>query len=507
MTETKTTPAKKKPAAARRRRKNDGVPVALVAMLLVITLFFGGLLGFVIANKTSDAVQALAAAKEQIAQLENTLTMMGFSEEKANPDAWVFDDTGTMDEMGDLSGAFSSDNSDILWSDNSLLAGMMELSGEPVVVAEFEGGELMSDEVIEPYNDMLATQAFGFFDTTASTGDTLSTVLETLVTDKICYAKAEQMGLTELTDADLAKITADAEADLAEQLMFYAAYVETEGMSEAEAAAAVETFLATEAGVTLEGLIETRKADYWTEKLYAEITKDVTVSDEELQAAYDSLLAEQKAQFTEYPLDYEFAIMSGMPIAYNLEGYRRVKHILLAFDDVAVAEQAMQLTDEIAALDPATELEKIGSLQEQLKALYTDLDAQAEAILGELNGGADFDALIEKYGMDEGMDYEPTKSLGYSVSAASTAQFSTDFVEASMILEEVGSVSTPVHSVAGVHIIKYVGDVTPGEVPMADIAEALTAELLIDKQDAHYVEQVAQWISEANVRYYPERLQ
>ena len=76
-----------------------------------------------------------------------------------------------------------------------------------------------------------------------------------------------------------------------------------------------------------------------------------------------------------------------------------------------------------------------------------------------------------------------------------------------MMLESVGQISTPIRSTSGVHIIKYIGDVPAGEVPLSDVRDALTSEVLAQKQDEYYSAQEAQWLSSANPHYYPERLQ
>ena len=199
--------------------------------------------------------------------------------------------------------------------------------------------------------------------------------------------------------------------------------------------------------------------------------------------------------------------MTGQPVVYNLEGYRRVKHILLTFDSSETASKVYDLTEQIAALNPETDLDKITELQTQLDALYADLETRAAAIEQELADGADFDELIAKYGQDEGMDYEPAKSQGYYISSDSAQQYSADFVEGCMMLESVGQISTPIRSTSGVHIIKYIGDVPAGEVPLSDVRDALTSEVLAQKQDEYYSAQEAQWLSSANPHYYPERLQ
>lgn len=497
--------ASQKTAPKKRRRRARGVPTALVAALLVIALFFGGFIGYVVANRTNSYRDQLAQAQTRVAELENMLTMMGFSEEGGSADEWVFDDSDVSDEFGDLSGQ-SGDNGDAFWGQSGLISGVIEDSGEPVVVAEFEGGSVLSSEVVDPYNDALAMEVFNGSDADSVSADVLKNVIQELVAEKVLYAHAEELGLTTLSDDDLAAIQEGAEAYYADQRLFYASSVDTAGMTDEQAAAAVDDYLASEVGITVEGLIEEEKESYWMQKLYDYVCQSVTVSDEAIQSAYDELLASQRELFTDSSEEYEYATMVGDPITYNLEGYRRIKHILLPFDSTETASQAYDLTVQIAQLDPENDMDQITQLQSQLDALYVDLDARAESILAELSAGADFDALVEQYGSDDAMMFEPTKTTGYYISANST-QWAGDFLEGCMMLEEPGQVSTPVHSVSGVHIIQYVADVTPGEVPLADVRDAIADYLLSDLQEEAYDAQVAAWIAEANAKYYPERLQ
>lgn len=509
MTMNQTAPeANEQPRVApkRRKRRPAGIPVALVALLLVIALFFGGLMGFVIANKANPYKTQLQEAQERISSLENTMTMMGFSEENANADAWVFDDSGDLDEFNDLGASFNSDNNEILWGDSDMLGEMLEDTANPVVVAEFNGGTLMSNEVVEPYNQALATQVFGFGNVEDVAGNVLDDVLQQLVGDKILYQHAEELGLTELNEADQAAIREAAEAYYEEQKQFYSLSVETNGMSKEEADKAVDAYLADELGVTLDGIILSQTGDYWVQKLYEYVGKDVAVTDEDVQAAYDELLAEQQSLFTQYPDEYEYALISDTPIAYNIDNYRRVKHILLSFENPDDYVQAATLTDAIAQLDPQTQMDEISELQSQLDALYADLDAKAESIIAEINNGADFDDLIQQYGQDEAMLQEPYRTTGYYVSANSI-RWAAEFIEGSMMLQEPGQVSIPVHTVNGVHIIQYVGDVEPGAVPLEDIRGDIEETVRSEKMQEVYEEQVSAWITEADPKYYPERLQ
>ena len=277
-------------------------------------------------------------------------------------------------------------------------------------------------------------------------------------------------------------------------------------MTQEEADAAVEAYMKDEVGITLEGLVEENTKDYWIQKLFAKVCENVTMTDTALQAAYDSLLASQKELFESSSEEYEYAALVGDPIAYNLPGYRRVRHILLAFDSTETESQATDLTEQIALLDPEKDAEQIAALQAQLDALYTDLDAKAQEILDQLAAGTSFDDLLEQYGQDEAMMFEPTKTTGYYISNNST-QWASEFVEGCMMLEEPGQVSTPIHTVSGVHLIQYVADVPAGEVPLSEIQDALSEQVLEDLQEAAYNDQIAQWIADADAKYYPERLQ
>ena len=69
-----------------------------------------------------------------------------------------------------------------------------------------------------------------------------------------------------------------------------------------------------------------------------------------------------------------------------------------------------------------------------------------------------------------------------------------------MMLENVGDVSVPVRSVGGVHIIKYVADVEPGDVPLEDVRESIESSVLATNKGKHYEEVVSQWVAEANAK-------
>ena len=82
----------------------------------------------------------------------------------------------------------------------------------------------------------------------------------------------------------------------------------------------------------------------------------------------------------------------------------------------------------------------------------------------------------------------------------------TEFVDASMALENVGDISEPFPTYAGVHIVQYAGDLEEGQVPLEDIRGQLMEQMLTSKQDTVYDETINQWITEANPQIHTERL-
>lgn len=478
----------------RRRRRKPGVPVMLTIVLIIIALLMGAMAGYVIARRTDTHVHALQAANDRVTELENTLTLIGYPVgDDVDPQQWLYDNTANDNALQDLTGEGWNDDVDALWSDETLLDATLPEDAEPVVVAEFEGGQLLSSEVIPEYNDRLTTLIFAGYDANEVAEETLNQVLQELAGDKIIAARAAQLGMTDLSEEDLAAIEQQAAESYEEQLSDYIAFI-GDGESREEAAQG----LAEESGVTLESIAEALKKDYWSKKFYDHIVSEVTVSDEEVQAHYDALLARQKETFTAYPDEFEYAHQTGELIVFRLEGYRAVRDILIPFEGED-ARTAASLTERVE-LGEADD-----GAREQLEALYAPLEAKAEKAQQKLADGASFADLMDEYGCDTALKAEPLRSEGFYVSDHSYLN-SVEYVEGSMMLEQPGQVSAPLRSVFGVHLVEYIGDVTPGAVPLDEVKHAVQADALKEKQAAYYDQQRQALLEAAQVKYYPERL-
>ncbi len=358
-------------------------------------------------------------------------------------------------------------------------------------------------------------------------------IVEALVRQAVLDAKAEEMGLSALDEETKADLAEQANADLETYIGYYSSYFAKEGASDEENREATVKGLA-DNGISADALLEDRIENYVSEQLHDAVTKDVTVSEDEVQAKYQSMIEDDKDSYAEDDAAYNSARSGGETIAWNPEGYRAVKHVLVKFDE----DQAKQYTelqsalsglnDELAALDDPKPTEEpaegeetgeaeeaaprtreeiqadIGEIGTSIEALYSQLMPKAQEVVDAFNGGADFDSLIDQYGEDPGMTREPTKTQGYAVSEKST-YWDPAFTEGAMSIAEVGQISQPVRGKNGVHIIYYLSDITPGEVPFEDIREDVAAAALEDKVTQTYDDQVAVWVEEAKPVYHLDR--
>lgn len=477
-----------------RRRRRQGVSVLAVIVLLILALLMGAFAGYFIARKTDPHIHALQDANDRITELENTLTLIGYPvDEDVDPARWAYDNTANDNALQDLSGAGWPDDEDDLWSDDSLLGATLPEDSDPVVVAEFQGGQLLSNEVIGEYNDQLTSQIFSGHSADEVAEETLNRVLKKLTGDKLIAQRATELGLTELSEADLTQIRQQAAANYETQLADYVAFSDDPGETRESAAKKLEA-----EGVTLESVVESLKQSWWSQKYFEHIVKDVTVTDDEIQACYDALLTAQREEFTAYPEDFEYAHANGELVVFRPEGYRAVRDILVSFS-AADADVVATLTEQIE-LGTADE-----NAREQIDAMYETLNDTVKEVQDKLNDGQPFESLMDAYGCSPALKDGQMRSEGYFITAGSFYN-SLEFVEGSMMLEQPGQVSAPLRSPYGLHLVQYVGDVTPGEVPLADVRDAVAAEALKQKQNEYYEQQRDALLEAAQVKYYPERL-
>lgn len=392
--------------------------------------------------------------------------------------------------------------------------------------------------------------------------------LEQLVESQVIQDKLEELGMEPLDEEKAAEVDAYANdmVDLYKMLIRFQNHPDLETVEEeaerlaseenpgepvatvtdAELDAMLNEELAA-VGYTHEYFAESQKVSVQQDMLREHTGKDVAVSDDEVKAEFDSLVATQKETYDATPTSYAYAEQNGLDLYYMPEGYRGVKNLLVMIDSAKQTEiNALQTelntanntltsgnaqleemkAEDTSALDAEAKAaydEQIAALEEQIasaqvtvdeaqakldaakEAAFAEILPTAEEALAKAQAGEDFDALIETYGEDTGMTVEPAKTRGYLV-CDGLSIYEQNFQDAAMALANVGDVSAElVQTNYGYHILQYTCDVESGAVEYTDeVKETIHADMLAAAQDAAYDAAVTQWVSAAKVETFPK---
>lgn len=400
------------------------------------------------------------------------------------------------------------------------------------VVATFNGGTVTKGEVMPSYESSKEYYDYlsSYYGYTFSTDGLLESVVDEIVQEKVLLAKAAELGLEQLSEEEEAAAVEEASDEYEETVQNYWSSFATDGLTDEEIRAEIDEYFAAN-DYTLEALEKDYREAAIIEKLQEYVYADVIVTPENLQDAYNEMVAEDEAAYAEDAYSYESATMDAdETIAWNPEGYRTVKHILLTFTeeqqaaldeiDTEIADLQTMIADQEDAAEAQTEEteesgdevqvltaddlqkmidEKTAEKEELLATYVVSMRARLDEIYSAIENGEDFDALIEEYNEDSGMNSEPVKTRGYYVSEASE-MWVASFRDGAMALENIGDVSDPVVTDFGVHIIRYNSDVPAGAVSYDELAEQIEESVTEEMHTAAYEECVEIWLQEANIQ-------
>ena len=405
------------------------------------------------------------------------------------------------------------------------------------VILSYDGKEYTKAEVLSEVNYQLQYNAYlnsmyGMsYDTTdaANIAQAQENAVAAMTKDLVLRAKMKEMKLEDqLTEEDLASIKETAQKNYDSGVESTKSLVEDETL-EGDALTEAAKEMMTKQGVTLETYEDSAKENKLLEMLRADIIKDVTVTDEEIQADFDSKVESAKTTYGEDAAAYADAANSST-IYYAPAGVRRVKQILIKFTDedqtaitdaksaVTTANSKVTAAQQVLDTEGITDEEKtqaeadLKAAQEELDAAnkkveeltdkaYTDIDEAADDVLKQLADGADWDTLMAEKTQDPGMQGDrDTAKTGYAVAEGMTS-FDSAFVTAAMGLKAIGDVSDKTRgSSNGYYIIKYVADQAEGPIALDQVKETLQSSLLTTAQNNKYNETVEQWIKDANIK-------
>ena len=296
-------------------------------------------------------------------------------------------------------------------------------------------------------------------------------------------------------------------------------------------------------GITRENVEKSEAENLMLEQLKAESIKDVTVTEEEIQADFDKKVEDAKAQYETDPNAYGSARNSGGTVYYAPAGYRLIKQVLVKFleedqnamqeaqtaanqaqtalttaqndktaNDNALAaedltdEAKAELTGKVEELDKAiadaqAALDEANQKLTELKdKAYANIKEKADDIVKRARDGENFDELMKQFNEDPG-----TPETGYAIREGFTS-FDTAFVTPAMALENVGDVADPSTGIYGYYIVQYAGDVEEGPVALDSVRQGIHDALLVAKQDETYTNLTREWVDASGIKTYLERV-
>ena len=306
------------------------------------------------------------------------------------------------------------------------------------------------------------------------------------------WADKEGYILTAEREAELAKEAEDAVAQAREYYsMMLSMYY---GLSGEELETTVNELM-TESGYTAEAYLDSARFNNLLDFVHEKATVDVNVTPEEVRAAFDAKVAEQKESFEQADA-YLSATQTGGTIYWTPEGVRTVQLIYVE-----------KPNEEDAKEEPAEDNEKVTNEEteesdaEVIKEETGPVGLEkAEAARAELISGTEFAEVAAKY--DE--SGAPAEQVAEGVRMmADTTVYAEEIVSAAMALSAPGDVSPVVETDGLFAVVRYLADVPAGATEYdAAMEESETASLLNERKQEAYTALVQNVIAGAEVEYH-----
>ena len=363
------------------------------------------------------------------------------------------------------------------------LQARLDLYRDPSIVAIFDGGFITFDEAYDEYQYLVELYAMFYGEDLNDLPDEAREVqldlLQQMVAEKLVNARLEAEGVQLLTDE------------------------ETEALrTQAKEAYAVHQSQEPDDDTTLEAFTEAYLNEAMSNAVLEYVAGDVTVTDADVLALYEETLSRDQEYYETNPQDYGFEALYGdSPITWIPEGYRRVRLLLVPFDDELSAQYDEYLIAEYDAIDDAA----IADAQKGKNAVLALLKPQADAVKARLDAGEAFETLLTEYTAGPEQMGETGEAQGFALSADSL-YFSDTIEAAAMALKAPGDVSDAVPCDWGYVFIEYMEDIPSGAVAFETLRDTLAQNARTDALYRQYDETVAQWLEAANPEYFPDRM-
>lgn len=324
-----------------------------------------------------------------------------------------------------------------------------------------------------------------------------SSIISYLINEAIVHDKADELGV-KLTEEDYAQIEEDFNSYVDEQIEYYGKIADYSDLGTGEAitdelrsergAEAFDKYLA-ESRLTRDDLLMWQRSEALTNKVIAEVTKDVSIDRSVAEERYNDFIENTvKPAYESDPSAFE---QNSYDSFWLPEGTRRAKHILLMMDDTKV--------DEISKLRSEGDDEAADKLREETLA---PMEEKIIGIKNMLDNGGDFEELIAEFSDDAaGSQAYPD---GYTITPASTS-YVAGFKEALFGLEQIGEY-TVIATDLGWHIVMYAGDAEISEETTNQYIDYILSEAISSAANAKFNQTLEEWIEEYDYRIDTEAL-
>ena len=413
-------------------------------------------------------------------------------------------------------------------------------------------------DVLDEYNYMISMYtSYGM--AAPSTDEEIEqmqdSVISTLVSDKIQQYEAKTLGVT-LSADEQAKVESQVEEQMTYYMDTFRSQAQSEGATDVEART-LEIFQeqldAAGMEMDVDGFRTYMTEQYTNEAmktaLEAQVTKDITATDEEIQTYYDTLLASQKESLTTTPSDYgaaaeDFQKNGGDPMIYTPEGYVRVRSISItpegdvSADYTSLKDEMTQIEAEYGAAALAALADKYtasgkAATDTSVNVTTSDIEGGAKMVSDYVTKKAAADALYETYIKDA---REKANEAYTSLEAGTSFQdvlqkYGEDtmyteypsFVDTGLLMyiggedtmwdaslvQAVGQLKdgehTAVIQVGDVfYILQLVGTEPAGEKSLTDSYDAVKAAAVAKNVETAWTEQLDAWQNDTKIATYYE---
>ena len=370
---------------------------------------------------------------------------------------------------------------------------------DDVLASAYNGAvTVLKSEIQDEYDQMLS-QYVAYYAQYGYSVDEYDTELQASVAQETVQTKlstaivrhyAAQNGY-ELTEEKKTELAAQVKTALDNTREYLESYLSAYGFTGDELNAAVEEQMA-QAGYTEETLMDSAELNDVLNFLYERATADVTVTEDEVKAAFDEKVAKQKESYASVDTfinDY----VNESEILYTPENVRLMECIFVASVEGEATED--EATADEATADEATVSEATAGEAADIASLTGY--AKAKAIAAAIAGGADFEESMKAYNEDSSTEEQMLR--GYPVAENSTT-YGDEFTAGAMALEHVGDVSDVIVTDYGYFILRYAKDLESGEADFEARMETETEETLTNKKNDAYSAFIDTILDEADIQ-------